>query len=99
MRNPEDKINPTEVLSLSENKSEPALVKEVSPPAIDEKRPEQESLVFPPALKKKAEQVAEIMGGSFQDYINVILNVPSKSTLDEILDHIFSAPQPNTSTP
>lgn len=99
MRNPEDKINPTEVLNLSENKSEPALVKEVSPSAIDEKRPEQESLVFPPALKKKAEQVAEIMGGSFQDYINVILNVPSKSTLDEILDHIFSAPQPNTSTP
>jgi len=32
------------------------------------------------------------MGGSFEDYINVILNMPSKSTLDEILDHIFSSP-------
>jgi len=39
------------------------------------------------------------MGGSFEDYINVILNMPSKSTLDEILDHIFSSPQTKIETP
>lgn len=56
---------PTENPSSNEHKPEPEIVKIVPQPSIDEKKPEQESPVFPPALKKKAEQVAEIMGGSF----------------------------------
>lgn len=41
-------------------------------------------------MKKKAEDVAEIMGGKFQDYINVILNMPCKSTVQEIIESLIA---------
>lgn len=41
-------------------------------------------------MKKKAEDVAEIMGGKFQDYINVILNMPCKSTVQEIIENLIA---------
>lgn len=53
-----------------------------------EQQPESSALpsqVIPPMLKKKSEKVAEIMGGSAEDYVNVILNMPSKISVDEIL--------------
>lgn len=41
-------------------------------------------------MKKKAEEVAEIMGGKFQDYINIILNMPCKSSVLEIIENLMA---------
>lgn len=45
---------------------------------------------YPTALKKKAEQVAEIMGGSYTDYIDGILNLPCKASVQQIIESILS---------
>lgn len=42
-------------------------------------------------LKKKAEDVARIMGGTFSDFIDVVRNMPIKSSVDQIIDNLLSS--------
>lgn len=77
--------NPVVVAPVQPAVVQPAPV--VVVPALVEKKVEEkvekpiENLSIPPSLKKKAQQVAEIMGGAFSDYIDDILELPCKATV------------------